>query len=157
MKSLAHCIAVAMLLMFAALGIAKAEQKLNVDEEIKATWTSFFDGHFNDAISRAEKLLAESDSAGNDEAYWRAASTLTEMLQELERDDLADSVLSRLIQKKIAADPSHRPFMQYYVGRDLVSTGIESRVSNCSAHSRGVITDWYILLSSALQRRSCLK
>jgi hypothetical protein len=84
----------------------------NLDEEIKAAWTSVFDGHVNDAIARVAKLLTEIDPAQDEEAYWRASSSLVKIFQELENDTYADKMLSVMIQKKIAeSQPLRRMWM----------------------------------------------
>jgi hypothetical protein len=127
MKRLMRCIAVAAILII-QWDTASGEQPRNVDEEIKATWTSVFDGHLNDAIARAAKLLSEIDPAQDDETYWRASSTLVEIFQELENDTLADKTLGLTVQKKIAENQlSRRAWMQYYLGRDLVRLGNNER------------------------------
>src|SRR6516164_1957663 len=90
----------------------------------KAVWTSVFDGHLNDAITRAAKLLTETDPVQDEETYWQASSTLVEIFQELENDTYADKMLSVMVQKKIAeGSPSRRGLMQYYLGRDFVRLG----------------------------------
>jgi hypothetical protein len=71
--------AIAMIGLFQPWSAASGEQR-NIDEEIKATWTSVFDGHLNDAIARAAKLLTEIDPTQDGEAYWRASSSLVEIL-----------------------------------------------------------------------------
>jgi hypothetical protein len=117
-------IGIAVILIIQAGGLASAEQRRNADEEIKATWASVFDGHLNDAIARAAKLLRETDPDQDEEIYWRAGSTLVEIFQELENDTLADKMLGVMVQKKIAENqPSRRGWMSYYVGRDLVRLG----------------------------------
>ena len=125
MIGLMRCMAIAVIVFFQAWGTASGEQPWGIDEEIKATWASVFDGHLQDAITRAEKLLTEIDPAQDGgEAYWRASSTLVEILQELENETLADKILGVMVQKKIAeGSPSRRAWMQYYVGRDLVRLG----------------------------------
>jgi len=124
MKRLMHCIAVAITLALQAGGTAVGEQHRNVDEEIKATWASVFDGHLNDAIARTAKLLSGIDPAQDEDAYWRGSSTLVEIFQELENDTLADKMLGVMVQKKIAeSQPTRRVWMQYYLGRDLVRLG----------------------------------
>jgi hypothetical protein len=60
MKWLTRYIAVAVILLLHAGHTASGEQARSVDEEIKATWTSVLDGHLNDAIARATKLLSGS-------------------------------------------------------------------------------------------------
>jgi hypothetical protein len=45
------------ILTLQAARTASGEQH-HVDKEIKATWASVFDGHLNDAIARAAKLLS---------------------------------------------------------------------------------------------------
>ena len=96
----------------------------NADEEIKAAWASVSGGHINDGLNRAAKLLSQIDPAKDEEAYWRASSTLVEIFQELENDKLADQILGLMVQKKIAqTQPAHRAWMQYYLGRDLVRLG----------------------------------
>jgi hypothetical protein len=121
MKRLTRCIAISVILIIEAVNAASGSQHPNVDEKISATWASVFDGHLNDAISRAAKLLTEIDPAQDEEAYWRASSSLVEIFQELENDTYADKMLGVMIQKKIAENPpSHRMWMQYYLGRDLV-------------------------------------
>jgi CHAT domain-containing protein len=71
-----------------------------------------------------QKLLSEIDPAQDGEAYWRASSTLVEIFQELENDNLADKTLGLMVQKKIAENqPSRRAWMQYYLARDLVRLG----------------------------------
>src|SRR6516164_9546840 len=125
MIGLMRCMAIAVIVFFQAWGTASGEQPWGIDEEIKATWESVFDGHLQDAITRAEKLLTEIDPAQDGgEAYWRASSTLVEILQELESDALADKILGVMVQKKIAeGSPSRRGWMQYYLGRDFVRLG----------------------------------
>ena len=125
MIGLMRCMAIAVIVFFQAWGTASGEQPWGIDEEIKATWESVFDGHLQDAITRAEKLLTEIDPAQDGgEAYWRASSTLVEILQELESDALADKILSVMVQKKIAeGSPSRGALMDYYVGRDFVRLG----------------------------------
>jgi CHAT domain-containing protein len=124
MKRLTRCIALSVILIIEAIGAASGSQHPNVDEEIRATWASVFDGHLNDAISRATKLLSEIDPAQDEEAYWRASSTLVEIFQELEDDTHADKILDVMVQKKIAeGSPLRRALMQYYLGRDLVRLG----------------------------------
>ena len=82
MKRLTRCIAISVILIIEAINAASGSQHPNVDEEIRATWASVFDGHLNDAISRAAKLLSEIDPAQDEEAYWRASSTLVEIFEE---------------------------------------------------------------------------
>jgi CHAT domain-containing protein len=124
MKRLMRCMAVAVIVLFQAWDTASGEQPRNIDEEIKATWTSVFNGHLNDAIARATKLLSEIDPAQDGDGYWRASSSLVEILQELENDTLADKMLGVMVQKKIAENPpARRVWMQYYLGRDLVRLG----------------------------------
>jgi hypothetical protein len=124
MKRLTRCIALSVILIIQAIGAASASQHPKVDEEIRATWASVFEGHLNDAVSRATKLLSEIDPAQDEEAYWRASSTLVEIFQELENDTLADRMLDVMVQKKISeGSPSRRALMQYYLGRDFVRLG----------------------------------
>jgi len=90
----------------------------------KAVWASVFDGHLNDAITRAAKLLTETDPVQDEETYWQASSTLVEIFQELENDAYADKMLDVMIQKKIGENrPLRRMWRQYYLGRDLVRLG----------------------------------
>ena len=63
MKRLTRCIAISVILIIEAINAASGSQHPNVDEEIRATWASVFDGHLQDAITRAEKLLTEIDPA----------------------------------------------------------------------------------------------
>ena len=102
MKRLIRCMAIAVIVLFQACDTASGAQPRNIDEQIKATWASVFDGHLNDAIARATKLLSEIDPAQDGDAYWRASSSLVEILQELENDTLADKMLGLMVQKKIA-------------------------------------------------------
>jgi hypothetical protein len=124
MKVLIRLAAVAVVALIQGVGPALAEQLPKADEEINAAWASVFDGHINDGLTRAAKLLSRIDPAQDEEAYWRASSTLVEIFQELENDKLADQVLGLMVQKKIAqTQPAHRAWMQYYLGRDLVRLG----------------------------------
>jgi hypothetical protein len=106
MKWTIRCIAVAVILSVQAGGAASGGQSRNFEEETRATWTSVFDGHLNDAIARAAKLLSEIDPIQDGEAYWRASSTLVEIFQELENDALAEKILGVMVQKKIAENPA---------------------------------------------------
>src|SRR6516162_11265632 len=120
MIGLMRGILVALILLLHAGRSASGEQPWNIDEEIKATWASVFDGHLNDAIERAAKLLNQIDPAQDGDAYWRASSTLVEIFEESENYDLEDKLLGLMVQEKIA---QNQPWMQYYVGRDLVRLG----------------------------------
>jgi hypothetical protein len=124
MKVLIRWVAVAVIVLTQNIGPALGEEPPNADEEIKAAWASVFEGHINDGITRAAKLLSQIDPAQDEEAYWRASSTLVEIFQELENDKLADQILGVMVQKKITeTQPAHRAWMQYYLGRDLVRLG----------------------------------
>jgi hypothetical protein len=124
MKVLIRWVAVAVIVLVQNIGPALGEEPPNADEEIKAAWASVFEGHINDGITRAAKLLSQIDPAQDEEAYWRASSTLVEIFQELENDKLADQILGVMVQKKITeTQPAHRAWMQYYLGRDLVRLG----------------------------------
>ncbi len=124
MKVLICLVAVAVVALIQGVGPALGEQLPKADEEIEAAWASVFDGHVNDGLSRAAKVLSQIDPAQDEEAYWRASSTLVEIFQELDNDKLADQILGLMVQKKIAQTQSaHRAWMQYYLGRDLVRLG----------------------------------
>jgi hypothetical protein len=124
MKVFIRWVVVAVIVLAEGIGPALGQQLPNADEEIKAACASVFDGHINDGLTGAAKLLSQIDPAQDEEAYWRASSTLVEIFQELENDKLADQILGVMVQKKIAeAQPAHRAWMQYYLGRDLVRLG----------------------------------
>src|SRR5260370_11124899 len=88
MKWLIRCMAIAVIGLFQPWSAASGEQR-NIDEEIKATWTLVFDGHLNDAIARAAKLLSEIDPAQDGDAYWRASLSPRVIFQALEDDTLS--------------------------------------------------------------------
>lgn len=124
MKVLIRWVAVAVIVLTQNIGPALGEEPPKADEEIKAAWASVFDGHINDGLTRAAKLLSQIDPAQDEEAYWRASSTLVEIFQEVENDQLADQILGVMVQKKITeTQPARRTWMQYYLGRDLVRLG----------------------------------
>ena len=124
MKVLIRLVAVAVVALIQGVGPVLGEPPPNTDQEIKAAWASVFNGHINDGLTRAAKLLSRIDPAQDQESYWRASSTLVEIFQEIENDKLADQILGLMVQKKIAeTQPAHRAWMQYYLGRDLVRLG----------------------------------
>src|SRR6476659_9487294 len=102
MKDLIRWVTVAVIVLMQNIGPALGEEPPNADEEIKAAWALVLEGHINDGITRAAKLLSQIDPAQDEEAYWRASSTLVEIFQELENDKLADQMLGVMVQKKIA-------------------------------------------------------
>lgn len=61
MKVLIRLAAVAVVTLIQGVGPALGEQLPKADGEIKAAWASVFDGHINDRLTRAAKLLSQID------------------------------------------------------------------------------------------------
>jgi CHAT domain-containing protein/tetratricopeptide (TPR) repeat protein len=97
-----------------------AQTQSQADQQIIAAIQSVSQGHVLAGLDRLEALQLQIDPQKDDVLYWRAGSTLLELLGEIEDTRRASTVSQALFASKVwTKQPAFRQWLQFYIGRNL--------------------------------------